>query len=417
MIKKTLISIILCIFFVYLYSCNGLNVKPNYEKGFIKYFGSSTSKSFAGQVQLTSDGGYILIGTSNRDMYIAKTDAAGNMIWDKNYGGVGADSGRAIKQMSDGSFMALGTFYSTTNTVTGMYFLKLNQNGDTIWSKKYYTKRTLRNCFGADFIFDEQDNRFCLVGGVENKNQNQTYLGAFRVLVEADGSLANLQGSSTSSGNQQEEYITGINTFANCIIKDQNDYYFTGTSGNSADPFGLFLVQMNKNLSISNTMFQTTLQADKSVNATQMLKFDDGSYIFVGSGINEGNISPYILQCSSISFPSAPSNPKTTYLGNGKSGNGRSIVALKDGSGYVVVGSIDVTNANGNTNKNMYITKLRKDGSTIWEKNYGSNENDEASFIKQTADNGFIILANTKIQNSENVITLLKLDENGDIKN
>lgn len=399
-----------------MFGCNGLNVKPNYEKGFIKYFGSSEEKSLAGQVQVASDGGYLLIGTSSNDMYIAKTDASGNKLWEKKYGGSGADSGRAIRLMADGSLMAMGTYFNTKFNVSGIYFMKLTANGDSIWSRVYYNKGTLRSSYGADFVYDEQLNRFCLVGGILSERQ-PFYIGAFRVLVEANGDLTKLQGNSNSSGNQQEEYISGINTFASCIIKDQNDYYFTGTSGNAINPSGVFLVQMNKTLNISNTMFQSTLQADNSIVASQMLKFENGSYIFVGTGINKDKLSPYILQFSNIAFPSSPSNAKTTYLASGKAGTGRSVVALKDGSGFVVVGSVINTNTNGNQESNIYITKVTNDGTLVWEKNYGGIENDEGMYVKQTPDNGFIIIATLKLLQSKEVIALIKVDENGELKN
>lgn len=384
-------------------SCNGLNVKPNYEKGFIKFFGSSSNPSFASQVQVTKDGGYVLIGTSDNDMYIAKTDSKGNKIWEKKYGGIGADSGRAIKEMPDGSLMALGTYYSPTISVSGMFFLKLNPTGDSIWSKVYFNKGLIkRNSSGSDFVYDDNLNRFCLVGAVSNNISINSYKGALLNLVNSDGSITNL------IGNQTELYINGLNTLANSVILESDLYSLGGVSGNNSDA-GIQMVRFNKNLVESGRTEQNNLNMQESINSTQILKSVENSYVVTGSSINNGLLKGYLLQ---FDFPN--NNIKYQLLGNGKSSSGQSVVALSDGSGYVVVGSV-ISSTNGSSD--IYITKIKKDGTVVWEKNYGGIKQDVGKYVKETSDGGFIILATMTLEPNSEVIALFKVDENGDIKN
>ena len=56
-------------------------------------------------VQQTSDGGFILAGSRDNDVYLVKTDASGNEIWSQTFGGSGEDGGRSVQQTSDGGFI------------------------------------------------------------------------------------------------------------------------------------------------------------------------------------------------------------------------------------------------------------------------------------------------------------------------
>jgi len=68
----------------------------------------------------TSDGGYAIAGTANasdggsRDFYLARTDSLGNMQWNHTYGGAGDDLARSLVATSDGGYAVAGTrdYYS-----------------------------------------------------------------------------------------------------------------------------------------------------------------------------------------------------------------------------------------------------------------------------------------------------------------
>src|SRR5512137_1002457 len=76
-----------------------------------KTFGG-TSNEYAQYAIQTSDGGYAITGSTitwgtanTEDVWIIKTDASGNMIWNKIWGGSGNDSGFSMIQAADGSFV------------------------------------------------------------------------------------------------------------------------------------------------------------------------------------------------------------------------------------------------------------------------------------------------------------------------
>ena len=62
----------------------------------------------------TSDGGYALAGTTmsydsaSGDFWLVKTDASGNMQWNKTYGGTSSEQGYALVQTIDGGYALTG---------------------------------------------------------------------------------------------------------------------------------------------------------------------------------------------------------------------------------------------------------------------------------------------------------------------
>ncbi len=95
----------------------------------------------AESIQQTTDGGYIVTGWTNskgtgqHDAWVFKLDSAGNLVWDKTFGGSLDDWAHSIQQTTDGGYVVAG---QTIPKGTGEYdawILKLNSNGNLEWDK------------------------------------------------------------------------------------------------------------------------------------------------------------------------------------------------------------------------------------------------------------------------------------------
>ena len=114
----------------------------NGNEAWSKTFGGS-SDDRGRSVQQTSDGGYIIVGLTfsygagHYDAYLIKTDSEGNKHWSKTFGGFSEDVGYSVQQTSDGGYIIVGTTFSYAAGFTDVYLIKTDENGDETWSKTF----------------------------------------------------------------------------------------------------------------------------------------------------------------------------------------------------------------------------------------------------------------------------------------
>ena len=95
------------------------------------------SRTFGGEfeeegrcIQQTSDGGYIVtgitlsFGAGDYDIWLIKTDADGNSVWSKTFGGINSDKGYSVLQTSDNGFIILGTTNSSGEGNNDIWMIK-----------------------------------------------------------------------------------------------------------------------------------------------------------------------------------------------------------------------------------------------------------------------------------------------------
>jgi len=97
-----------------------------------KYFGYDGRS-----IQATPEGGYIVAGYRTGDVFLVKTDANGDTVWTRSYGGVDRDFGYSVLQTSDGGYIIAGRTESFGAGKYDIYLIKTDANGDTIWTKTY----------------------------------------------------------------------------------------------------------------------------------------------------------------------------------------------------------------------------------------------------------------------------------------
>jgi hypothetical protein len=123
-----------------------------------KTFGGDWRETIA-EIKQTSDGGYILGGSSwsgvsgdkseesrgESDYWIVKLDAGGNKIWDRTFGGADTDILTTIHQTTDGGYIVGGTSWSGSGGDkthanmgdTDFWVLKLDADGNKLWDRTY----------------------------------------------------------------------------------------------------------------------------------------------------------------------------------------------------------------------------------------------------------------------------------------
>ncbi|MCP4628060.1 MAG: hypothetical protein GY850_31755, partial [bacterium] len=97
------------------------------------YGGSGHEDAFF--VQQTTDGGYIIAGSS-----LIKTDASGTVEWEEAY------SGRAVRQTTDGGYILVGSA-----------LVKLDASGDMEWQQAYGGRSVVQTGEGGYVVLNESD--------------------------------------------------------------------------------------------------------------------------------------------------------------------------------------------------------------------------------------------------------------------
>lgn len=108
-----------------------------------KKFGGLSTDGFRG-VQRTSDNGFILTGWTASDgagilgnAWLLKTDSSGNILFSKNFGGSDADRGLSVQQIADGGYILTGYTASTGAGLDDMYLIRTDASGNQVWAKTY----------------------------------------------------------------------------------------------------------------------------------------------------------------------------------------------------------------------------------------------------------------------------------------
>lgn len=125
------------------------------------------------RIKSTLDGKYVVVGVIDygfsvsptfQDVFFAKLDTLGNILWMKNYGSIATDIGFDVKELSNGDFLIQSSFGVLVNQdiFNAFQLIKTNAVGDSLWTHQYYNFDGLEQYpLAAD---ETSDQGFCSVG-------------------------------------------------------------------------------------------------------------------------------------------------------------------------------------------------------------------------------------------------------------
>lgn len=71
------------------------------------------------------------------NFYVLKLDSYGDTIWTRTYGGSASDWAFSIALALDGGYVIVGNTYSFGAGRLDIYVVKIDADGDTLWTRTY----------------------------------------------------------------------------------------------------------------------------------------------------------------------------------------------------------------------------------------------------------------------------------------
>ena len=266
-----------------------------------KSFETKSYESNGNFIQQTSDGDYVVTFTiltetwNNSDCRILKLDESGNEVWDKTYGGSSYDEAYSIQQTSDGGYIVAGSTLSNDGDITdgnnGYYdswIIKLDGFGNKEWDKTYGGS----NWDQANSIQQTFDGGYIVAGSTQSNsgdisNGNNGDVDYWILKLDESGNKVwdkTLGGSSYDFATSIRQTSDGGYIVAGSTKSSDSD--ITDSNNGKSDNWILKLDESG------NKVWDKTLGGSDSDNANSIQQTSDGGYIVAGTTFsNDGDIN------------------------------------------------------------------------------------------------------------------------------
>lgn len=409
------IGIMLWILSGFLFSCdNNYDRDVSQSTNFVKVYGGSKMQK-GNDIKITKDGDFLVLGSSNSfstggyDFYFLKTDAKGNEIWSKTYGGAKDDFGNSILITSQGNYLLLGTTTDDSN-FTDVLLIMVNTNGEELWRR--VIGEVSYNEYGYDLKEDLNGNGFIIIG-----HTNRLDLGKYPAGIEKpDTDVSDFFIFRTDlSGQVTQTRVLGVNgeDLGNGILPIRNangvdEYLIIGTStryDESGSTNGSALQFFKSNINLGINMEH---HVDGNRTGMAICEMDGGGYAIVGSAGSGSNGQDVLLVQLKIDNNNGISLLEEIIHNEGGDQKGKSILQLQDGS-FIIFGT--TTNFQGGES-DLFLLKLDQKGQYLWSRNFGDEGSEQAGKVISTPDGGLVMIGTLYFGNNE-MVYLIKTNAEG----
>jgi hypothetical protein len=350
-------------------------------------------------VKQTSDNGYIVagytqsFGASPGDVYIIKTDAHGDTLWTRMYGNIESEQAWEVIELSSGGYIIAGYAQSIVTAEYNAYVISLDVNGDTLWTKTYGGSGHDE----AHSIIETPDAGFVIIGSTRPELETNYDIYVIKTLDNGDTLWT-------------KTYGPNIGDDQGWSLQNTSDggYILAGYSNSfGAGDYDMYLIKTDVN---GNVMWDTTYGGTDDEMCSSVQQTSDNRYIIVGStqSFGAGSNDVYIVK-TGFHMDTVWTN---TYGGIGDD-RGYSVQQTFDNN-YIITGKTTSFGSRGDS-ADVYLINTDSIGNTIWTKTYGGPGDDGGYSVSQTTDGGYIITGYTNSYGAgRSDAYLLKTDADGD---
>ena len=330
-----------------------------------------TKDEYCYQVQQTSDGGFILVGSTSSlgttempDVYVIRTDSNGDTIWTKTYGGDSTDIGYSIQQTSDGGFIITGSTNSFGDSNDDVYLVRIDSIGDTLWTRTYGGAKMDK----GSSVQETSDEGFIITGETLSFGVYQFTLYLIKTNSNGDTLWTKMYGEYITRGNSIDVMSNG-----DCIITGM-----TLPTGSSYSD--VYLIRIDSN---GDTLWTKSFGGTDTDEGYSVQQTNDGGFIIAGQ---VESIDIYLIRTDING-----NQLWAKVFGGDGSDLAYSAQQTSDG-GFIVAGHLYRSNR---INLDVYLIRTDSNGDTLWTKTFDNSDWDVGYSGQQTSDGGFIIAGYT----------------------
>ncbi|MEJ2242065.1 MAG: hypothetical protein P8Y18_07985, partial [Candidatus Bathyarchaeota archaeon] len=348
---------------------------------------------YARSLIATSDGGYAIAGWTDsygageEDFWLVKTDANGNIQWNKTYGGTGRDEAQSVIQTSDEGYAIVGYTFSFGAGNYDFWLIKTDANGIMQWNKTFGGQATDI----AYSLVETSDGDLVLTGQTISVGAESSDFW----LIKTD-MLGNLQWDQTFGGLSTEEAYSVIETndgglmiagFTNSFGSGNYDYWLVKTDSNG------------------EMMWNQTYGGPNWDEARSIIQSNDGGYAIAGmtASFGAGSNDFWLVKID----VNGNVEWNQTY-GTESYEKAYSLIQTNEG-GFALAGYVSYSVFEND----FLLVKTDEFGNMQWNQTYGGEDWQIAYSLVETSDGGYALAGETLPSSGTVDFWLIKTDENG----
>ncbi|MBK9526215.1 MAG: T9SS type A sorting domain-containing protein [Bacteroidetes bacterium] len=341
-------------------------------------------------IQQTADSGFIIIGVTDSDngdvtgfhggggddYWVVKTDQTGNIQWQKCLGGTSSESASSVQQTSDGGYIISGTTSSNNGDVTGFHgrsdywIVKLDYAGNLQWQKSLGGSNYYGDNSGYDKAYSVKqalDGGYVAIGRSNSGDGDVTglhvvswYYSDYWIIKLNSAGI--IQWQKCLGGYEDEEaHSMALSNDSGFVITGtarSNSGDVTGNHDATANSSDYWVVKLN---SIGNIVWQKCYGGSKNDNPSSICNTTDKGFVIAGNTNSyDGDVMGRYDSTNNVGWVI-----KIDSIGNLQwqkllSGSATSVIQTQDG-GFLISGNLTPNDSNAYVSMNDYYWMIKLD--------------------------------------------------------
>jgi hypothetical protein len=345
-------------------------------------------------VQQTVDGGYVIAGYTRsfgagwNDVYLIRTDARGDTLWTRTYGGAHGDGGCLVERAPGDGYAIIGSTSSYGAGEEDFYLVETDLDGDTSWTKTF---GGARSDLGQS-AQQTSDGGYVVAGHTYSFGAGGSDI--YLIKTRANGDTL----WTSTFGGESEDYGFAVEQTTD------SGFFIAGSSCRyDSVEFDLCVIKTDAD---GDTLWTRTFGGPEEDCGFSAQQTNDGGYVVAGYTYSYGVGGDAFL----VKIDAYGDSVWSRTFGGTLYDEASSVRQTTDG-GYIIAGTTQSFGAGG---YDVWLVKTDADGEALWTRTFGGPDNDRAFSVQQTSDGGYVVAGHTYSYGAGNSdVYLIKTDSLG----